>query len=205
MVHGIYLEWAVTLVALGVLAVLNSRKGCERRGVHMNGVFTLPDVVHSMFQKRDMYGYIAEAVYIVMLVVVGYLVAKGEWGYLLLYLQMYIVVLVFNILFAVVTVLPDSKRGDCYPSGRIVGGFCNDLGFSAHLATTAITLLVISLYHGHRYIWIYLVMLGVMAFAIAASRNHYTIDCLTALVVCALIASNVRLFPAFSHIKAGRG
>lgn len=163
----------------------------NRRGRQINGRILLPDVFHSGVPSKTIevlhhwtsslliYGFLLYFLFVNYPTVLYYLI-------LLLSLK-----LVLR-LFHVVTLLPDSRNGDCHYATDLFevmrhSGSCNNLGVSGHLISAGLALYLISLYQNHRFAWLWIGIYIVLFLTTTISRNHYTIDCLTSTVILLLV------------------
>jgi hypothetical protein len=86
-------------------------------------------------------------------------------------------------IYFVSTTLPDSsktcKYGSDFFKTAMNMGSCNNLGISGHFINTVFQLGLIYHYYGAGYWLLYFIVYGLSFILICASRNHYTIDCIT--------------------------
>lgn len=163
---------------------------------HINGTILLPDIIHSKVTSN--HKLLQKMVdFITMFVKVSYILYFlwiGNYSLIALYLIILISILILCKIISIITVLPDSKNGECdYVESKNIFtkfkhlGSCNNLNISGHLLTIGIALYLLSRYQNHKYRAIYIIFYAIMFFLIPASRNHYTIDSVNSTFVLLLI------------------
>jgi hypothetical protein len=110
------------------------------------------------------------------------------------FLTFMVTIHIIRLIFIVVTILPKHKGCDDskYTWRNILNGHCYDKIFSGHFATAVLFTLIL---HRHYHIpLIYLLaFLAATAWLILATRAHYTIDMLVAVVItCVVYTQNIR-------------
>lgn len=164
-------------------------------GQQINGM-VLPDIIHDYIPSHPLFCKIGDgsmiiciAVFFIVIMMTGRL---DYLGYAFVYL---LIAHIIYTAYTAATTLPDSKGGACSYNVTVVDifkdlGSCNMLGISGHLLIIGITLFLLSLMQGHVYWPLYVIVYAALFLCIAASCNHYTVDCVSSTVVCALLFSN---------------
>ena len=112
---------------------------------------------------------------------------NGKYRYIILYFFVLLLMRLVTFIYFVSTTLPDSskkcKYGADFFKTLMNMGSCNNLGISVHFINVVFQLGLICRYYGPKY-WLLYFIVYILAFMlICASRNHYTIDCLTSTFV----------------------
>ena len=170
-----------------------------KHGSQMNSSFVLPDIIHHNFDNYKAYHRICDyATFVSMGAALAACLVTKQYSFIVLYVVLLMIAhLICRIMF-LVTVLPDSKNGDCLYSKNLLEvilnkGSCNCLNVSGHLVTAGISLYIIYICFRHYLVWIPLVIVYMfLFFIIAASRNHYTIDVVNATILVLLLITNTR-------------
>jgi hypothetical protein len=114
-------------------------------------------------------------------------IINGEYQYIILYFFVFLLMRLVTYIYFVSTTLPDSskkcKYGDDFFKTLMNMGSCNNLGISVHFINVVFQLGLICRYYGPKYWLIYFIVYVLAFMLICASRNHYTIDCLTSTFV----------------------
>jgi hypothetical protein len=114
-------------------------------------------------------------------------IINGKYQYIILYFFVFLLMRLVTYIYFVSTTLPDSskkcKYGADFFKTLMNMGSCNNLGISVHFINVVFQLGLICRYYGPKY-WLLYFIVYILAFMlICASRNHYTIDCLTSTFV----------------------
>jgi hypothetical protein len=186
---------SIVLLLLIVLIVLTPHKNihCHREAQHLNGSIVLPDIIHDNVPYMHFYsifGDLIATILFIMLFVSSIYYRKLD--VLLTFVVVYFICLVIKLVYAVATVMPDSKMGDCRYNisfiEQMVGrGSCNDLGISGHMFFILGCLWFLSELSDHKYAVYYSIVAAVSFFVISASRNHYTVDCINSVMVFSVV------------------
>jgi hypothetical protein len=112
---------------------------------------------------------------------------NGKYQYIILYFFIFLLMRLVTFIYFVSTTLPDSSKKCKYSADFFKTlmnmGSCNNLGISVHFINVVFQLGLICRYYGPKY-WLLYFIVYILAFMlICASRNHYTIDCLTSTFV----------------------
>jgi len=112
---------------------------------------------------------------------------NGKYQYIILYFFIFLLMRLVTFIYFVSTTLPDSSKKCKYSADFFKTlmnmGSCNNLGISIHFINVVFQLGLIYRYYGPKY-WLLYFIVYILAFMlICASRNHYTIDCLTSTFV----------------------
>jgi hypothetical protein len=165
----------------------------NHQGRQLNGRYLLPDIFHFGVPNK-LIGQIHDLTTTV--ITTGFVVyfAFVHYPTVLYYLVVLLALKLLLRVFHMATVLPDSKNGDCHYATHLFEmmrhrGSCNNLNISGHLVSAGLALYLISVYQGHRYAWVWIGLYIVLFFTTTVSRNHYTIDCLTATLLLLLVIS----------------
>jgi hypothetical protein len=114
-------------------------------------------------------------------------IINGKYQYIILYFFVFLLMRLVTYIYFVSTTLPDSskkcKYGDDFFKTLMNMGSCNNLGISVHFINVVFQLGLICRYYGPKYWLIYFIVYVLAFMLICASRNHYTIDCLTSTFV----------------------
>jgi hypothetical protein len=171
-------------------------------GRKLNGD-ALPDIIHDHVGCNKWFGILADFGVICALAFFAMaVIVTGQLKYVAYFFVYIILAHIIYTAYCISTTLPDSKGGTCSYNNTLNDifkemGSCNMLNISGHLLIIGITLFLLSLMQKHQYAPLYMVVYACMFFVIVASRNHYTVDCLTSTVVCGLFFTNHR---AIMHI-----
>jgi len=166
-------------------------------GRELNGD-VLPDIIHDHVYCYRWFGILADfGVICAFAFFVMAVFVTGQLKYVAYFFVYIILAHIVYTVYCISTTLPDSKGGSCSYNNTLCDifremGSCNMLNISGHLLVIGIILFLLSLMQNHKYALLYLVVYACMFFVIAASRNHYTVDCLTSTVVCGLFFTNHR-------------
>jgi hypothetical protein len=114
-------------------------------------------------------------------------IINGKYQYIIFYFFVFLLMRLVTYIYFVSTTLPDSSKSCTYGSdffkSALSMGSCNNLGISGHFINIVFQLGLIYRCYGSAY-WLLYVIAYVLAFTlICASRNHYTIDCITSTFV----------------------
>jgi hypothetical protein len=149
---------------------------------------TIPDIVHNNIPKIDNLHVVSDnfTITIVIIFAVVFLL-NGQYKYIIFFLLLVILSNFICFIYFVSTTLPDSSKICKYSEDSFKAlynmGSCNNLGISGHFITILFILGLYYRYYGPKY-WILYTLIYIIGFLlICASRNHYTIDCITSTFV----------------------
>ena len=157
------------------------------KGKPINKV-VLPDIIQDNIKKiqhldviSDLFTSFISFVFLITFVI------NGKYQYIILYFFVFLLMRLITYIYFVSTTLPDSskkcKYGSDFFKTTMNMGSCNNLGISGHFINIVFQLGLIYRYYGPKY-WLLYFIVYVLAFMlICASRNHYTIDCITSTFV----------------------
>ena len=110
-------------------------------------------------------------------------VINGKYQYIILYFFVFLLMRLVTYIYFVSTTLPDSSKtctfGSNFFKAAMNMGSCNNLGISGHFINIVFQLGLLYHYYGSSYWLLYFIIYGLAFVLICASRNHYTIDCIT--------------------------
>lgn len=195
MIRGLLL--LVALITLLYIQILLFRPFIHRHGRTINGKYRLPDALHTIFKDTHPTALQRTAERLVSLCIVAFI------AFFLFYdvrVLLYGLILYFGVsillgFFHAATILPDSKDGQCVYAGTLLEtirhrGSCNCLNVSGHLITVGLVFYLFSRITDHRFAAGFVAVYAALFVLICASRNHYTVDCLTSTVIVLLIITN---------------
>ena len=114
-------------------------------------------------------------------------VINGKYQYICLYFFVFLLMRLVTYIYFVSTTLPDSSKtctfGSNFFKAAMNMGSCNNLGISGHFINIVFQLGLLYHYYGSAYWLLYSIVYGLAFILICASRNHYTIDCITSTFV----------------------
>lgn len=175
-----------------------------RLGQHVNHV-TLPDIIHNNVIPIYAYKALADGISaIIVTICTLYILYKRHYDVVVFFVVSCVILQATYLLVVTSTTLPDCSKNCVYSSTFFHTlrnmGTCNNLGISGHLCYVGLSLFTASLLQGHSYWPAYVALYACAFFFIAASRNHYTLDCIVSTLVVALIASNSDKILQFSKM-----
>lgn len=183
------------LLLIVIIATPLKNAYVHSKGKHLNGVVVLPDIIHNHVKFRPIYGHMAEIVATCAVVAfICTVLYYRSWYTLFVFTTLLLIGYIIDMLYALLTVLPDSKNGNC---GYHVSffqqcwnkGSCNNLGVSGHFMIILLCLWFLSEFTHHKYWIVYLLVAMIGFFFICASRNHYTLDCVNSILVVGFLIS----------------
>jgi hypothetical protein len=190
MVKHIYINIiCVFLVLFVILYVVHKKvnKYTHEKGININKV-NIPDIIHDSIPRIYNLDIVSDnfTITIVIIFVVVFLL-NGQYKYIIFLLLLIILGQFICSIFFISTILPDSSKVCKYSEDTFKAlynmGSCNNLGISGHFINILFILGLFYKYYGRKY-WIFYILIYVTGFLlICASRNHYTIDCLTSTFV----------------------
>jgi hypothetical protein len=174
MVKQIYINIiCVFLVLFVILYVVHKKvnKYTHEKGININKV-NIPDIIHDSIPRIYNLDIVSDnfTITIVIIFVVVFLL-NGQYKYIIFLLLLIILGQFICSIFFISTILPDSSK------------VCKYSEDSGHFINILFILGLFYKYYGRKY-WIFYILIYVTGFLlICASRNHYTIDCLTSTFV----------------------
>jgi hypothetical protein len=138
-------------------------------------------LVRNLDVVSDLFTLLFSFIFIVIFLI------NGKYRYIILYFFVFLLMRLITYIYFVSTTLPDSSKKCKYSADFFKTlmnmGSCNNLGISVHFINVVFQLGLICRYYGPKY-WLLYFIVYILAFMlICASRNHYTIDCLTSTFV----------------------
>jgi hypothetical protein len=156
-------------------------------GKELNKI-TIPDIVHNNIPKLDNLHVVSDNfTKIIIFIFAVVFLLNGQYKYIIFFLLLVILSNFICFIYFVSTTLPDSSKICKYSEDSFKSlynmGSCNNLGISGHFITILFILGLYYRYYGPKY-WILYTLIYIIGFLlICASRNHYTIDCITSTFV----------------------
>lgn len=190
MIKNIYFKLVCLFILLFVISYFVERvvnKYSYEKGTPINKV-KIPDIiqgsiplVRNLDVVSDLFTSLFSFIFIVIFLI------NGKYQYIILYFFIFLLMRLVTFIYFVSTTLPDSskkcKYGADFFKTTMNMGSCNNLGISIHFINVVFQLGLIYRYYGPKY-WLLYFIVYILAFMlICASRNHYTIDCLTSTFV----------------------
>ena len=138
-------------------------------------------IIRNLDVVSDLFISLISFVFIIIFVI------NGKYQYIILYFFVFLLMRLITYIYFVSTTLPDSSKTCNYSSNFFKTAFnmgsCNNLGISGHFINIVFQLGLLYRYYGSAYWLLYLIVYGLAFILICASRNHYTIDCITSTFV----------------------
>lgn len=190
MVKHIYINIiCVFLVLFVILYVVHKKvnKYTHEKGININKV-NIPDIIHDSIPRIYNLDIVSDnfTITIVIIFVVVFLL-NGQYKYIIFLLLLIILGQFICSIFFISTILPDSSKVCKYSEDTFKAlynmGSCNNLGISGHFINILFILGLFYKYYGRKYLIFYILIYVTGFLLICASRNHYTIDCLTSTFV----------------------
>ena len=138
-------------------------------------------IVRNLDVVSDLFTSFISFVFVVIFII------NGKYQYIVLYFFVFLLMRLITFIYFVSTTLPDSSKtckfaSDFFKTTMNMGS-CNNLGISGHFINIVFQLGLIYKYYGSAYWLLYLTVYILAFLLICASRNHYTIDCITSTFV----------------------
>lgn len=138
-------------------------------------------IVRNLDVVSDLFTSFISFVFVIIFII------NGKYQYIVLYFFVFLLMRLITYIYFVSTTLPDSsktcKYGSDFFKTTMNMGSCNNLGISGHFINVVFQLGLIYKYYGSAYWLLYLTVYILAFLLICASRNHYTIDCITSTFV----------------------
>ena len=138
-------------------------------------------IIRNLDVVSDLFTSFISFVFVVIFII------NGKYQYIVLYFFVFLLMRLITYIYFVSTTLPDSSKtckfaSDFFKTTMNMGS-CNNLGISGHFINIVFQLGLIYKYYGSAYWLLYLTVYILAFILICASRNHYTIDCITSTFV----------------------
>ena len=138
-------------------------------------------IVRNLDVVSDLFTSFISFVFVIIFII------NGKYQYIVLYFFVFLLMRLITYIYFVSTTLPDSSKtckfaSDFFKTTMNMGS-CNNLGISGHFINIVFQLGLIYKYYGSAYWLLYLTVYILAFLLICASRNHYTIDCITSTFV----------------------
>ena len=190
MINSIYFKLVCLFVLLFVISYFVERvvnKYSYEKGRTINKV-KIPDIIQESIPiirnldvVSDLFTSFFSFVFLIIFII------NGNYLYIILYFFVFLLMRLVTFIYFVSTTLPDSskkcKYGADFFKTTMNMGSCNNLGISIHFINVVFMLGLIYRYYGPKYWLLYFIVYGLAFILICASRNHYTIDCITSTFV----------------------
>lgn len=138
-------------------------------------------IIRNLDVVSDLFTSFISFVFVIIFII------NGKYQYIVLYFFVFLLMRLITYIYFVSTTLPDSsktcKYGSDFFKTAMNMGSCNNLGISGHFINIVFQLGLIYKYYGSAYWLLYFIIYGLSFMLICASRNHYTIDCITSTFV----------------------
>jgi hypothetical protein len=190
MIQNIYFKIIFSLLVLFIICCFIEKKVNKysyEKGAPINKV-KIPDIiqesvpiVRNLDVVSDLYTSFFMFIFFIIFII------NGKYQYIIFYFFVFLLMRLVTYVYFVSTTLPDSSKtckfgSDFFETAKLMGS-CNNLGISGHFINIVFQLGLIYRYYGSAY-WLLYVIAYVLGFTlICASRNHYTIDCITSTFV----------------------
>lgn len=213
------MKWPPTLTVLFLigfliyllhLQLLLIRPYLHAYGKKINGAYHLPDIFHDGFSHlpHTTLQKFIEILYNTVFVAFLLFFAWYDYRVILYFFILYFATSLFLTFYHTLTILPDSKDGQCIYAVSLKEttknrGSCNCLNVSGHLIFFGLMLYLFSRVSNHRYAWAYIVLYAAAFVLICLSRNHYTVDCLTSTLILALLMTYAHTIDRGIHTLSG--
>ena len=138
-------------------------------------------IIRNLDVVSDLFTSFISFVFVIIFII------NGKYQYIVLYFFVFLLMRLITYIYFVSTTLPDSSKtckfaSDFFKTTMNMGS-CNNLGISGHFINVVFQLGLIYKYYGSAYWLLYLTVYILAFLLICASRNHYTIDCITSTFV----------------------
>ena len=190
MIQNIYFKIACALIILFMICCFLEKKVNKysyEKGKEINKV-KIPDIIQESVPIVRNLDVISDLfISFVMFIFYIIFIINGKYQYIIFYFFVFLLMRLVTYIYYVSTTLPDSsktcKYGSTFFESALSMGSCNNLGISGHFINLIFQLGLIYRCYGSAY-WLLYVIAYILGFTlICASRNHYTIDCITSTFV----------------------
>ena len=190
MIKNISLRIVFAIVILfGIILISESfiNKYVYTRGKNINKV-VIPDIIQENIPKIPYLDVISDLfISFTGFIFVMIFIFNGQYRYIIFYFFIFLLMRFVTYIYFISTTLPDSSKSCVYGSNFFSSsmnmGSCNNLGISGHFVNIVFQLGLLYRYYGSSYWLLYIIVYLLGFMLICASRNHYTIDCLTSTFV----------------------
>lgn len=169
----------------------------------------LPDIIQKNIKNIKNLDVISD-LFIGLMVSIFFIIfiLNGNYKYIIFYIFMFIFMRFVTFIYFISTTLPDSskkcKYGEDFLKTAMNMGTCNNLGISGHFINVVFQLGLFYRYYGSSY-WLWYLFVYILSFIlICASRNHYTIDCITSTFVALFFIYEIDNFQKGLNYIIGR-
>ena len=190
MIKSIYFNILCLFLLLFIVCYFIEKKvnkNSYEKGKPINSVI-IPDIIQETIPNVRNLDIISD-LFICFITFIFFVVflLNGNYKYLIFYFFVFLAMRLVTYIYFISTTLPDSSKtctfGSDFFKSALSMGSCNNLGISGHFVNIVFQLGLICRYYGSKY-WLLYFIVYVLAFMlICASRNHYTIDCITSTFV----------------------
>lgn len=191
--------FSIIIIIIFYLIDSNVYHFLHARGKPINNL-TLPDIIHDNFQRLDKKLADYYTFGLLTLFILFFLFQKN-WGYLMLWLFFFVIGRFVTYIYFLATTLPDSSKS-CVTSSNIFeltknAGSCNCLNISGHFLTIIFVIFLFNHYTQNQYWFIFVALYFTGFYLVCATRNHYTVDCVSSTVVALLIITQMKRISKF--------
>lgn len=190
MIKNIYFNVICLFLVIFVICYYSEKivnKYSYEKGKSINKV-VIPDIIQeniSNFKNLD----VISDLFVCAITSIFFIIfiLNGNYKYIIFYFFIFIIMRLVTFIYFVSTTLPDSSKKCKYGSDffKVATnmGSCNNLGISGHFINIVFQLGLLYRYYGSSYWLWYLIIYMISFILICASRNHYTIDCISSTFV----------------------
>jgi hypothetical protein len=190
MIKNLYFKIICLFVVLFLVCFFTEKvvnKYSYKKGKPINKV-KIPDIIQEntpVVKNLDVVSDLFVSLFLFIFVVI--FIINGKYQYIVLYFFVFLLMRLITFIYFMSTTLPDSSKkckfsSDFFKTALNMGS-CNNLGISGHFVNIVFQLGLIYKYYGSAYWLLYLIVYILAFLLICASRNHYTIDCITSTFV----------------------
>ena len=179
----------IFVILIGIILFSESfiNKYVYKRGKPINKV-VIPDIIQENIPKIPFLDVISDIfVSLCGFIFLVIFLFNGQYKYIIFYFIIFLLMRLVTYIYFISTTLPDSSKSCVYGSNFFSSsmnmGSCNNLGISGHFINIVFQIGLLYRYYGSSYWLLYAIIYLLGFMLICASRNHYTIDCLTSTFV----------------------
>ena len=167
----------------------------------------LPDIIQKNIKTFKNLDVISD-LFIMLITSIFIILFIGNYKYIIFYVFIFIIMRFVTFIYYISTTLPDSsktcKYGGSFFESALNMGSCNNVGISGHFVNIVFQLGLIYRYYGSSY-WLWYLFVYIISFLlICASRNHYTIDCITSTFVALFFIYEIDNFQKLLNYIIGK-
>ena len=167
----------------------------------------LPDIIQKNIKNVKNLDVISD-LFIMLITSIFIILFIGNYKYIIFYVFIFIIMRFVTFIYYISTTLPDSsktcKYGGSFFESALNMGSCNNVGISGHFVNIVFQLGLIYRYYGSSY-WLWYLFVYIISFLlICASRNHYTIDCITSTFVALFFIYEIDNFQKLLNYIIGK-